>query len=180
MQATQMRWRVREGGLGLRARSGAYAAASWIASWAQCYHTVTWATAWQISQHFSAAPPGSLGSLLFTAVEEIYGAGGRIVEPLLAGNGWRGLADESLRGLQKGLRHLLDKTQQDGWWTRASSDQAAMAGSCSGWGAGVVLLRAPTERILQISDIDLRIAICERLKVPLGDNDLCIYVSQRC
>ena len=53
-----------------------------------------------------------------------------------------------------------------------------MAASCSGWGAGAALLRPPTERLLQIPDADMRIAVCERLSIPLAGDEVCAHVSR--
>ena len=53
-----------------------------------------------------------------------------------------------------------------------------MAASSSGWGAGVALVRPPTERVLQLSDADVRVAVCERLGVPLADTERCTFVSR--
>ena len=39
-------------------------------------------------------------------------------------------------------------------------------------------MRAPTERVLQLSDSDVRIAVCERLGVPLSREERCGHVSR--
>eukprot|EP00973_Karenia_brevis_P092350 12412030-Karenia_brevis.AAC.1 len=81
---------------------------------------------------------------------------------------WRSFAREPAAGLQRRLRHALEASAQDAWWASAPADLAAMAGSCSGWGAGAALLRPPTERVLQLSDADVRVAVCERLGIDLA------------
>ena len=43
-----------------------------------------------------------------------------------------------------------------------------MAASCSDWGAEAALLRPPTERVLQLPDADVRIAVCERLGIDVA------------
>ena len=55
---------------------------------------------------------------------------------------------------------------------------AAMAASCSGWGAGAALLRVPTERVLQVPDADLRVAVCERLGIDVSGHGGCEHVSR--
>ena len=53
-----------------------------------------------------------------------------------------------------------------------------MAASSSGWGAGAALLRPPTERVLRLSDAEVRIAVCERLSVDVCPRSVCPHVSQ--
>ena len=91
---------------------------------------------------------------------------------------WRSFAREPPRGLQRTLRRLLEDAERDQWWVSAPAELAAMSASSSGWGAGVALLRRPTERLLQLSDADVRIAVCERLCVDLTAAGECSYTSR--
>ena len=78
----------------------------------------------------------------------------------------------------RGLRHALEAALEERWHASAPDDRAAMAASCGGWGAGAALLRAPTERVLQLADADVHIAVRERLSVPLAGDGPCGLVSR--
>ena len=91
---------------------------------------------------------------------------------------WRAFAREPVRGLQRSLRHSLEEAAREEWWASVPADLAAMAASSSGWGAGAALLRAPTERVLQLPDGDVRIAVCERLAVQVAGTGECTHVSR--
>ena len=53
-----------------------------------------------------------------------------------------------------------------------------MAASSSGWSAGAALLRPPTERLLQLPDGDVRLAVCERLAIDVAGDGECGHVSR--
>ena len=91
---------------------------------------------------------------------------------------WRSFAREPARGLQKGLRRSLENAAREQWWASVPADVAAMAASSSGWAAGAALLRPPTERVLQMPDFVVRIAVCERLCIDTAGYDHCSHVSR--
>ena len=68
--------------------------------------------------------------------------------------------------LQNILHKATEKAAVDRWLAGAEAEARANLHSCSGWGAGVALIRCPTERLLQLSDQEFRSAVAERLLVP--------------
>ena len=126
----------------------------------------------------SGAPAGSVTELIRQAGERVVNGGARSADLLLDTAMWRSFARESPRGLQRGLRHALEASARDQWWATVPPELAAMAASSSGWSAGAALLRPPTERVFQLPDADVRIAVCERLCVDLAGLDDCAHVSR--
>ena len=173
-----MQRRIADGGLGLRRRGGPHAAASWLASWAQCYSAVVASTSWTVLPSLEAAPSGTVSASIHQAAQQVIAHGARGAQCFLDANAWRALSHMPAKGLQRSLRRSLEQAARHRWWCSASTEVAAMAASCSGWGAGAALLRPPTERALQLSDADLRIAVCERLSVDLADDSSCMHVSR--
>ena len=176
-RAAQIQWRLGDGGLGIRRRGGPHASAAWLASWAQCYEGVRRGTSWEITSLAEAAP-GSLSDRIRRAAEDVRDHGARGAETLLDVGLWRSFARRPAPGLQRSLRHALETASRDAWWATVPTELAAMAGSGSGWCAGAALLRPPTERLLQLPDRDVRIAVCERLCVDLAGQQECEHVSR--
>ena len=74
-----------------------------------------------------------------------------------------GSGDRSVLCLFGGLQHrLADQlltNLRHAWLWEASVEEAARLGTHSGWSAGAAILRCPTERLLRLSDSDLKIAV---------------------
>ena len=96
-----------------------------------------------------------------------------------SGEFWRQVRSVPLRGLQHRLADQLLTNLRHAWLREASVEEAARLGTHSGWSAGAAILRCPTERLLRLSDSDLRIAVRERLGVARAGPGQCLRVFQR-
>ena len=67
----------------------------------------------------------------------------------------------------------LNRVARAAWRATAGPLEKARLDTGSGWAAGLALLTCPTERVLQLSDQDYRLALYERLGVPRCGDGVC-------
>ena len=79
----QIQSAVKDGGQGLRHRSGPHVAAAWIASWGQCRKEVRNSTGWELSMPFFGAQNSRLATMLRGSIEDLQASGVRGAARLL-------------------------------------------------------------------------------------------------
>ena len=163
-QARQLRFRLSRGGLGLRARGGCASSVAFLGSWGQAASTVFRFTGWAPVLTGNVDP---ISNALLQAGREVQAAAGSpLPVDVTAQDFWDCARGYSTVRLQNTLHKSIEKAAVDQWLAGAGAEARANLHSCSGWGAGVALIRCPTERALQFSDLEFRSAVAERLLVP--------------
>ena len=172
-QATQLTFSLAAGGLNLRARGGAHAAAAYVGSWALVYHKVASTLNWCFPECGIEGPTFYPAKHVWEGLQMLEEAGS-LTAPLLADPSWW---EAALRGpvakVQRTLARELRQSSRDAWLVRASPKQKANLHMHSGWGAGVALMRCPTEFALRLPDEAVRLAVCERLGLPRSRRGVC-------
>ena len=75
--------------------------------------------------------------------------------------------------LQRSLSSALLGAARTRWLAHAPPEAAAVLHSSSGWSAGAALLYPLTERVLQLPDATVMVAVRERLGLPLAPSSFC-------
>ena len=102
-QAEQLQFPLSEGGVGLLARSGAFAAAAYIGSWALVYHRVAAATGWSLPVNSAGVRPNSTAYHLHSAVVTAHAAGANGAGHLLDPSWWEAAKHEPVAHVQRSL-----------------------------------------------------------------------------
>ena len=155
------------------ARSGAFAAAAYIGSWALVYHRVAAATGWSLPESLASAPPHTTAHHLFSAIQTTQAAGADSAQHLLDPAWWPAARNGQVNHVQRTLAKELRAHSRELWLAHVPRRAAANLHSHSAWGAGAALLRCPTELALCLDDTCVRVALCERLGVRLTSNARC-------
>ena len=164
-QAEQVSFSLAEGGLGLRARGRGCELGAFLGSWALVYHKITATLGWRFSGDH--APLGSTFARVREAAEAAVAAGAPSAAQLLDVTWWDAASAEPVPRLQASLARPIRARCREAWLARASPKGRARLHTHSGWGAAVALHRCPTELALRLPDDAVRVAVCERLGLPL-------------
>ena len=171
-QWAQAQLAVGDGGIGLRRRGGLTPVLQHLASWQVTSAAVT--SILTASGHTLAAT-----RLLINAECLLNGP---LLSPLsdaalttlatFAADPAAEAASDALSSLDAAAAAL----DRDIWLGEASPGAQARLHMSSGWGAGVGLLGAPTEHLLQLPDIVFRLNVCLRLGIPVAPSGPCAAV----
>jgi len=153
--------------------------AAYLASWAQTYAEVSNITGCALPEDLSRAPPGSVGHSLWLAAQEVGAVGSEGLGDMSRREFWSRAGASPLRKVQQKLRSNLQRGDRQAWLAEAAVEDQARLHTHSGWAAGSALLRPPTERALRLLDDDVRIAVKERLGVPIMPVGVCSRVFKR-
>ena len=80
---------------------------------------------------------------------------------------WDAVSRAPLPKIQASVARAIRARHWDAWLARARPKGAARLHTHGGWGSAAALLRCPTELALRVPDNAVRVAVCERLGLPL-------------
>jgi hypothetical protein len=158
---------LNEGGLGLRARGGAHAAAAYVGSWALVYHRVASTLGWCFPECGAEGPEALPGRFVWDSLRTCSEHGAADAALLMDPSWWEAALLGPVQKIQRALGRSLRQRARQLWIAGASPKQKARLHMHSGWGAGAALARCPTEIALRLPDEAVRVELCQRLGVPL-------------
>ncbi len=166
-QAVQATFSLSEGGLGLRARCGGYAAAAYIGSWALVYHKVAATLNWCLPECDPEGPTSLPGRHIWDGLRTCADAGSKAAPLLSDPSWWEAALHGPVLKIQRALGREVRWQARQEWLARATFKQKARLHMHGGWGSGAALVRCPTEVALRLPDEAVRVALCERLGIAL-------------
>jgi len=166
-QAALATFSLTDGGLGLRARGGGYAAAAYTGSWALVYHKVASSLVWCLPECGADGPDSLPGRHIWDGLRMCAACGAASAEPLADPSWWEAAIRGPVPKVQRLLAREVRRQSHREWKTAATPKQLARLHMHSGWGSGAALARCPTEVALRLPDEAVRVELCQRLGVPL-------------